>query len=267
MQLVNTARYPLDDLESPVGTAFLQGCAQLFGETGALVLPGFLTADAVASVAAEASARVDQAFFCHNEHNVFLDDGLDGPDTEDPRVGSLRTSVGSIANDLIDSDGALQQLYDLPALTQFIGAVLGYSDFYCGADPLGALSINVYGDGDLHEWHFDESRFSVTVMIQEAELGGHFEFVPGLRTDAGADLDAIARVLDGDETQVQRLPLHAGSLSIFGGRNTLHRVTKVGGTRDRLVPVLTYDTVPGSVNSDTVRKLFWGRSASTRTEC
>ncbi|MFB0927658.1 MAG: hypothetical protein QMB08_06235 [Acidimicrobiales bacterium] len=263
MQLVDTNRYPLDRLESAGGRAFVRNCAESFNATGALVLPGFLTSNAVASIMAEVSVRVDQAFFCRREHNVFLDDGLVGIDAMDPRVRPLRTSVGSIANDLLESDGASQQLYDWPALTQFIGSVLGYSDFYRGADPLGALSINVYGDGDIHEWHFDESTFTVTIMIQEAERGGHFEFVPGMRTDHAVDLDAIKRVLDGDETQVQRLLLGAGSLSIFGGRNTMHRVTEVGGDRHRLVPVLTYDTAPGSINSTAVRELFWGRRAAT----
>ncbi len=62
MQLVNTVRYPLDHLESAAGLAFIQGCAKSFGENRALVLPGFLTADSVASIAAEVSSRSDQAF-------------------------------------------------------------------------------------------------------------------------------------------------------------------------------------------------------------
>ncbi len=113
----------------------------------------------------------------------------------------------------------------------------------------------------MHEWHFDESPFSVTVMIQEAAEGGFFEYVTGLRSTEGMDLDGIRGILDGDESRVQRLPFTAGSLSIFAGRNTLHRVTEVNGDVHRVVPVLTFDTTPGSVNSDTVRQLFWGRTA------
>ena len=51
-----------------------------------------------------------------------------------------------------------------------------------------------------------------------------------------------------------------GTLLIFGGQKTIHRVTEVKGTRPRLVPVLCYSVVPDLKNSDEVRKLFWGRT-------
>lgn len=262
MQLVATDRYPIDQLDTPFGREFVADCARSFAATGALVLPGFLTEHALTRIVAEAEQCRSHAYFCRSDHTIFLDDGgpQDGLDAADPRVRTLRTRVGSIANDVLDTDGALQQLYEWPALTEFIGAVLGYDDFFRGEDPLGAVSINVYGHGDMHEWHFDESRFSVTIMIQEAEQGGHFEFVSGLRSDSEVNIEGLAGVLNGDVSAIQRLPFDAGSLSIFGGRNTLHRVTEVGGDRARLVPVLTYDTKPGSVNSDAVRKMFWGRT-------
>jgi len=266
MQLVDTTRYPVESLGSAVGQRLVADCVRSYANDGAVVLPGFLTADAVESIAREGHAQISRAFFCRSEHTVFLDEGRPGDggnesDPFDPRRRMLQTSVGSIANDFLDPQGALQQLYEWAPLTAFIGAVLGHANFHRGADPLGALSINVYGQGDLHEWHFDESQFSVTIMIQEADVGGHFEYVSGLRSDGHVDIAGIQQVLDGDESQVQRLPFGAGSLSIFAGRNTLHRVTEVAGTRPRLVPVLTYATTPGSANSDAVRELFWGRTA------
>ena len=54
----------------------------------------------------------------------------------------------------------------------------------------------------------------------------------------------------------------AGTLLIFGDRQTLHRVTRVIGARPRLVPVLTYTERQGLKNSETVRKLFWGRTGT-----
>ena len=251
MQLIDTDRYPIDRLDTPAGRDFVRAKAAEFARESVVVLPGFLTAEAVEAIRDEAAAKLDKTFHSFTEHNVFLNDD------EGRR---LRTSVASLANDYLASDGALQQLYDTPELTRFIGAVLGYDEFYCGADPLGAVSINVYGAGDGHQWHFDESRFSVTIMVQEADEGGEFDYVAGLRTDEAADLDGIARVLDGDLAQVRRLPFEAGALSIFGGRNTMHRVTPVAGERHRFVPVLTYDTEPGSMNSDQVRTMFWGRT-------
>ena len=96
-------------------------------------------------------------------------------------------------------------------------------------------------------------------MLQAPESGGSFEYVPRIR--GRADEKAIvAKVLDGDRRHVLELPFTAGTLLIFGGRQTLHRVTRVSGTRPRLVPVLTYAERPGLKNSEAVRKLFWGRT-------
>ena len=97
-------------------------------------------------------------------------------------------------------------------------------------------------------------------MMQEAEEGGHFEYMPHLRRPDGGEYDTIDRVLDGDERDVQRLPFSAGTLSIFAGRLSMHRVTEVLGRRLRLVAVLAFNGKPGITNSDEVRKLFWGRT-------
>jgi len=271
VELVDLVRYPIDRLDGAEGRALVDRCRREFTDTGVVVLPDFLTPSTVAAIVDEAAAGVAQTFVSVDDHNVFLDDGPDGTkgseklDADDPRVRRVATRVGSIACDLLATEGALRSLHEWAPLTAFVGAVLGHDEFHRGVDPLGAVSINVYQEGDRHGWHFDESRFSVTAMVQESETGGHLEFVTGLRTDDAADLDAIRRVLDGDESSVQRLPFRPGSLSIFGGRNTMHRVTPVGGTRPRLVPVLTYDTQPGSVNSAAVQQLFWGRTAGVAT--
>jgi len=76
----------------------------------------------------------------------------------------------------------------------------------------------------------------------------------------GEDYDAVGRVLDGDESRVRRLTFEPGTLSIFHGRRALHRVTRCAGTRDRLVAILCFASEPRAVNSDAVRKLYWGRT-------
>ena len=97
-------------------------------------------------------------------------------------------------------------------------------------------------------------------MLCPAESGGHFEYVPGLRGENREGYDEVERILDGEVDPV-RMPFEAGTLSIFAGHYTLHRVTQVGGRHHRLVAVLCYNREPGVANSDEVRKLFWGRAA------
>ena len=123
------------------------------------------------------------------------------------------------------------------------------------------MSINVFGDGDGHAWHFDESAFSVTLMLQAPEEGGDFEYIRDLRDADDPGYGAVAAALDGHADGIEPLALLPGTLAVFAGRRTLHRVRTVRGARERLVAVLCYASRPGVVNSPAVRRLFWGREA------
>ena len=50
-----------------------------------------------------------------------------------------------------------------------------------------------------------------------------------------------------------------GTLLLFEGRYSLHRVTPVGGETARLVALLAYDTKPGTTSSDLLRLVRYGR--------
>ena len=225
------------------------------------MLANFLRPEALDTLAAQANGRIGDAWFCRDTHNVYLAPHGSGTGHRDVADRQERTFVGSIAYDRIGEDSALRRLYRWDPLKEFIRAVLGKQQLHRFADPLGACSVNVFVDGGEHGWHFDESEFSVTLMLQAPESGGSFEYVPRIR---GRDDEKaiVAAVLDGDPSRVRELPFTAGALLIFGGRETLHRVTRVSGTRPRLVPVLAYAERPGLENSEAVRKLFWGRTGS-----
>ena len=258
--LVDLARYPIANLTSAAAQELVGHYRRQLADTGVALLRGFLTPQATAAMAAEARAAAPGAFFCDNTHNVYLepDDGAFAPDH--PRRRRLRTIVGSVAYDLLPAGSPLRRLYNWDNLIEFVRLVLNRPALYRLADPLGALSINVFQPGGHHAWHFDETEYTTTIMLQEAEEGGHFEYVPHLRRPDGGEYDTIGRVLDGDEQGVQRLPFSAGTLSLFAGRVSMHRVTEVLGNRLRLVAVLAFNGKPNVTNSDAVRKLFWGRT-------
>ncbi len=256
--MVDLARYPIADLMSAEGTAFAEKCRNDYETTGLCALHGFITPDAVQHLAAEAEGLSHRAYYCKSTHNAYLteEDGLAGGDV---RARQEETYVGSVAYDLIPEDAGLRRLYQWDPLRDFIGAVLGKPTLHRFADMLGACSINVFRDGGEHGWHFDESEFTVTLMLQPPERGGAFEYVPKIRGVAD-EQEIVGRVLDGDRTGVIELPFTPGTLLIFGGNQTIHRVARVSGATKRLVPVLCYAEKPGLANSPEVRKLFWGRT-------
>ncbi len=259
--LVNLERLPIEDLDSEEGARFAHAARQRFLEDGLCVLPEFIRPEALATLAKEANGCIQDAWFCNGAHNVYLDEVPPDSPAHDIASRGVRTFVGSIPYDRLREDGPLRCLYRWNPLRDFIGAVLGKSRLHRFADPLGACSVNVYVDRGEQGWHFDESEFSVTLLVQAAESGGAFEYVPRIRGRAD-EMSIIEAVLDGDRRHVRELPFEAGSLLIFAGRQTLHRVTRVSGARPRLVPVLAYAERPGLENSDEVRMLFWGRTGS-----
>ncbi len=258
--LINLESYPLNRLGSPEGSRLIAQCHESLHSTGVCLLPGFVNQDGLETMAAEAGELEPEAYFCRNHHNAYLepDDGAFPPDH--PRRLRMYTSVGSIAYDRLPRHSALRTLYEWDPLVTFMGAVLGYGQIYRFADPLGALSINVFRQGDRHAWHFDESEFSTTLMLQAPEEGGEYEYVPDTRRVGSEDYGLIRRIIDGEHNDIQTLPYNPGDLLIFSGRNSIHRITEVSGDTSRLVAILCFSTRPNEVNSDEVRTLFWGRT-------
>jgi hypothetical protein len=54
--------------------------------------------------------------------------------------------------------------------------------------------------------------------------------------------------------------MRAGTLLVFEGRHSLHRVSPVHGPRWRHVGLLAYDTKPGTMGSDVLRADRYGRT-------
>ena len=258
--IIDLERYPIVDPEAPASRSLVERCRDAIRQDGYCRLPAFLTPDATRIMVEQAGPLLADAWFCSRTHNAYLTPDDPGFPQEHPRRRLLSTRVGSVAYDRLPKDGLLCRLYDWDPLVRFIGAVLGKGAFYRLADPLGALSINVFTDGGSHAWHFDESEFTTTIMLQTADRGGHFECVPRIRPVDGEDHEAVGRVLDGRADGVRRLEFEPGTLLIFGGRRSIHRVTAIEGGQPRLVAVLCYGTEPDVINSDLVRELFWGRT-------
>ena len=52
-----------------------------------------------------------------------------------------------------------------------------------------------------------------------------------------------------------------GTLMLFEGRHTLHRVSTIGGARPRYVGLFGYDRKPGTCSSELLRLIRYGRAS------
>ena len=139
--------------------------------------------------------------------------------------GSATTASARWPTTSFPPDSLIRRLYEWEELTRFVARDLELDAIYPYADPLGALNLAVMGDGEELQWHFDQTDFVVSLALQDADEGGDFEVAPQIRTADDERYDDVARVLDGDRAPIVTLPMTPGTLLVFAGRNSLHRVS------------------------------------------
>ena len=171
-----------------------------------------------------------------------------------PRLHFADYAVRAVPYDLMPFDSPLRRLYEWDPLKDLVEAVLDRGPVFRYADPFGALNLAVMGQGDQLQWHFDQTDFVVSLAIQSAESGGRLR--GGAPAAQSATTSATTRwrpcsPATGPGSRCCRMT--PGTLLVFEGRHSLHRVSPVAGSRFRHVGLLAYDTEPGTVGSDLLR--------------
>jgi hypothetical protein len=260
-RLVDLARHPVHDLASVEGRLLVERCRAELAASGACELPGFLTPAATARMVRESETLIPAGHFADTRATVYL--GLPDPSAppDHPRRTIGRSAVSAVACDRIPAWHALAVLYAWDPLMAFVASALGKAHLHRYADPCGALNVAVMKAGDELFWHFDQTDFVVSLALRDAEAGGDFEYCPRIRSADDERSEAVARVLAGDRGPVRRIPMTPGTLLLFEGRHSLHRVTPIEGRPERLVALLAYDTRPDTVSSDLLRRVRYGRTA------
>jgi hypothetical protein len=259
--VVDLRRYPIHDPADEEYLALVRDCRDQLRDRGVAQLEGFLTPAAVAEMLALASRLAGRAWASDQTHTVYFEPEDDSAGPDHPRSLRQHSAKKAIAYDLIPPDAPIRRLYESDDLTRFIAAVLGKPVLYRSADPLDALEIAIFEDGDELGWHFDNSEFSVTVMYAQSQAGGHFDYRPWLRHEHDENYPAVQQVLLGHADGVVRLVSGPGTLAVFRGQHALHRVTPVSGPRPRVNSVLTYGERPGMRLNRLTQELFYGRTA------
>jgi hypothetical protein len=228
---------------------------------GACEIPGFVRPDALPSFIDDARRLAPLAHRSGGLGTVYLGfpDESFPPDHPQQWLGNY--GVGAVAYDLFPADSPIRQLFEWDELRSFVAAILGLEEIYPYADPLGALNLAVMGEGDELQWHFDQTDFVVSLALQDADLGGDFEVAPFIRSADDERYGDVASVLDGDRGRLTVLPMTPGTLLVFAGRNSMHRVSPIHGSTPRLVGLFGYDTQPGTMSSELLKLVRYGRAA------
>ena len=257
--LVDLDRYPILDLDQGEGAEFLLSCQQHMDEKGWCNFDGFIRSDALTALEQEANALLPTAESLTIKRTIYQGEVDPSAPKDDPRRREYVHRALQLANDQIPTNTLIQQLYNSDLLIDFIRRVQKKPVLYRCADEFQALNVVALQPESWHAWHYDTTECTVTLLLQAAERGGEFAFIPNSRTDESEDRDAVDQLLAGDMTKAQTFSRGAGAFTLFRGGYSLHGVTKVEGDHPRISAILTYDEQPGCVISDDINIRIYGK--------
>jgi len=258
--LIDLDRYPLDQPGSPAWLDLVEACKSKLAVDGLFNLPGFVRDPAIReTVAAFEPILFENAFVHARRHNIYFKSSVEGLPDSHPALQEFETSNRTICADQM-GQAVVIRLYEWPPFAGFLAAVMDKPELFEMADPLARVNVMSYSEGEALNWHFDRSEFTTTLLLQGSQTGGDFEYDKDLRSDGDPNYEGVADLLEGGRSPTL-MHLTPGTLNIFKGKNTAHRVTPVGGTSDRIIAVFSYYDRPGVEFSDDERIGFYGRAS------
>lgn len=255
--VIDLGKYPIEDLHTPAARDLIAACRRDLDERALCLLPGFIKPHAIAQMAAQAAAatpvgspyeslRTPYSFMCNSG---FPDDH--------PRSALFPSRISHRLADQFPADSLIAGLFGWDPLTDFVREALGYKTLYRSACPSLSLMVSTMDQGGTLGWHFDTNDGVVSLLLQQPDEGGHFEYAPYIRSEDDENYPAMSRLFAGEPGTKVRPTMAAGTFALFKGRRSCHRVSPVGPTtRPRMIALFSYDEKPGMVfHESTVRNV------------
>jgi len=254
-KIVNLKLHPIDS------DVYIKSCNEEIQKSSSLQLNNFLNLRALIKIQEEARKLHNKAFYCSQGHTILLNKKDKNLPEDDPCNKEMISDKGCIPHDLIPAKSYLNQLYKSQKFIYFIEKTLNVRKIFPYKDKLSSINYNYYQKNQQLGWHFDNASFAITLMIENADSGGIFEYI-----NKGRDYNKnylnkklIQNVLTGNYP-IKKLSVEPGSLLLFYGRNYLHRVTPVTSNKGRVLVTLNYNLEKGIELSENARKIFFGRT-------
>jgi len=175
--IVDFANHPINNQD------YRSLCKEKLDQNGALVLDKFITNNAINNILIEANNNKNKAFYCKNYHNIYLNKKDNSYPDRHPRNREIISSKGCITDDQISDNSALRCLYNSAEFQSFLCSILDEESLYKYYDNLSSINIHYANNGQELGWHFDNSSFAITLLIQNPNDGGKFEYICDFRYD------------------------------------------------------------------------------------
>jgi 2OG-Fe(II) oxygenase superfamily len=257
--ILDLERYPLHKPGSPQWIALVDSCKADLERDGMFNLDNLVRSDALSPIIAEVRPVMDTLSFVHKRfHNIYFLKTIPGLPEDHPALARTETINHTVCADQIPTS-IICNIYEWAPLIVFLSATMGKDALYPMRDPLARMNVMAYRAGEQLNWHFDRSEYTTTLLLQAPEQGGDFVYRTDLRSADNPNYEGVARLMRGEDDQVKTLKVSPGTLNVFRGRNTAHKVSTVQGKRERMIAVFTYYEKAGAMFSREEQIGFYGR--------
>ncbi|TIT04172.1 2OG-Fe(II) oxygenase [Mesorhizobium sp.] len=258
--ILDLDRYPLDREGSAERKRLVEISIAALEADGMFNLEGFLRPGVAERAVQEIQPVMATRSHVHRRmHNIYFKPDLPELAPDHPALRKVETISHTVCADQIP-DSLVLAIYEYEPLLRFLAAAMGKPRLHVMQDPLARTNVMAYRAGEALNWHFDRSEFTTTLLLQAAQRGGDLEYRTDLLSDDNPNYDGVARLLEGRDPEAKILRMKPGTLNVFRGKNTAHRVTTVEGERERVIAVFSYYEKSGVMFSDEERVGFYGRT-------
>ena len=224
---------------------------------GILIFNSFIGNNGLKALKNEANVLKEYSYKSSSEYNVYISEHDHYFTKDSPRNRIMSTSKKCIPNDLIPKNSILQKIYDSTVVRSFFLDLLNKEELHPYQDPLSSININYYDKGDALGWHFDNSDYTITLLVKNCTEGGVYEFFNDMRYKEGdEDYGFVEKILD-EKIKGTKAESLEGDLMIFKGNKSIHRVTAVE-KGERILVTFNYNENKGVSLSEQSRKTFFG---------
>jgi hypothetical protein len=261
IEILNLDRYPLDREGSKEWQQLVDQSIADLETTGMFNLEDFVLPGVAQRAALEIAPLMATQSYAHKRvHNIYFQPEIPHLQEDHPALRKVETINHTLCADQI-ANSLVLSIYEYAPFARFLAVTMGKQSLHMMQDPLARANVMTYRKGEALNWHFDRAEFTTTLLLQAPQEGGEFEYRSNLRCDQDPNYAGVATLLEGRDPEVKRMRLKAGTLNVFRGKNTAHRVTTVQGDVDRMIAVFSYYERPGVMFSAQERIGFYGRAA------
>ena len=259
--IIDLDRYPLDREGSAEWKRLVDSSVAALETDGMFNLEEFLRPGIAEKAVREIQPVMATRSHVHKRtHNIYFKPDIPELAPDHPALRKVETISHTVCADQIP-DSVVLAIYEYEPLLRFLTVTMGKERLHVMQDPLARTNVMAYRAGEALNWHFDRSEFTTTLLLQRSERGGDLEYRTDLRSDDNPNYDGVAKLLEGRDPDAKIHRMKPGTLNVFRGKNTAHRVTTVEGERERMIAVFSYDERPGVMVSAEERIGFYGRAA------